>query len=309
MEQNMKQTVCFGLWFALLLLLGWPVVAFCQTGLISSEGQSLILLTGQYQQFMDVISGDWQKYGQAFTELQNLFIKIFAGVIVGVCLAFFLHYLVIGAKHFSHDGEKILFFNVFSRLIHWIAALSFSLLVCTGLMVIFGRYLGGGMLGNTARLVHIGAAIVFSGNAILMFLIWFKDMLPKAYDIKWLFILGGYLSKEKKPIPAGKFNAGQKMWFWGVSLGGMVLAISGYMLNRFDSGLDILRIASLTHNFLAAALLAVYITHLYMALFAIKGALSSMKTGYKPIEEVEILHSRYVQPEKELVVKNQRKQE
>jgi len=41
--------------------------------------------------------------------------------------------------------------------------------------------------------------------------------------VKWMMIVGGYLSKEKKPIPAGKFNAGQKMWYWIATLGGMVM--------------------------------------------------------------------------------------
>ena|GEM_PF-7050420 len=63
---------------------------------------------------------------------------------------------------------------------------------------------------------------VLTGNwqdsVIPMFLLWVKEMLPRPYDIKWFFIMGGYLSKEKLPIPAGKFNGGQKMWFWLVTV-------------------------------------------------------------------------------------------
>ena len=103
---------------------------------------------------------------------------------------------------------------------HWLAALAFSLLVITGLLVIFGKFVGGGALVLTGRSVHLVSAAVFAVTAVLMFLIWLKDMLPMPCDIAWLFILGGYLSKKKKPVPAGKFNAGQKMWFWLATVGG-----------------------------------------------------------------------------------------
>ena len=115
-------------------------------------------------------------------------------------------------------------------------------------------------------------------------------------DIAWLFILGGYLSKKKKPVPAGKFNAGQKMWFWLATVGGGIMAYTGWYLYTFNAVTDQLRIMSLIHSFLGATLVALFLVHLYMSLFAIKGAITSMINGYKPREEVEILHSRYKIP-------------
>jgi formate dehydrogenase subunit gamma len=50
---------------------------------------------------------------------------------------------------------------------------------------------------------------------------------------------------------------------------------------------------AIIHNLLGALLVAFFIVHLYMAVFAIKGSLASMISGYKPKEELEILHSRY----------------
>ena len=44
---------------------------------------------------------------------------------------------------------------------------------------------------------------------------------------------------------------------------------------------------------LGIALLAFLLTHLYMSLFAIKGAIQSMITGYKSKDEVDHLHSKY----------------
>lgn len=244
-----------------------------------------------------VYTDDWQQYGQMFTDLQSaLFSRIFLFILTLIPALFLIHYIVIGAKHFDHDGPEVLFFPAFTRLVHLIAAISFSLLVITGLMVIFGKLLGGGTFVMSGRNVHLVSALVFTITAVFMLLIWFKDMLPMPYDIAWLFIMGGYLSKKKKPIPAGKFNAGQKMWFWLATVGGGVMAYTGWYLYTFQATPDQLRIMAIIHNFLGAALVALFLVHLYMSLFAISGAIQSMITGYKPREEIEILHSRYKIP-------------
>jgi formate dehydrogenase subunit gamma len=160
-------------------------------------------------------------------------------------------------------------------------------------MVIFGTYLGGGTLIRTARTVHLVAAMVFVLPCLLMFITWLKDMLPQLHDIGWMFIMGGYLSKKKKPVPAGKFNAGQKMYFWFATFGGGVMAYTGYIIWGMGATVDTVRLYTIIHNVLGMGILAFYLTHVYMSVFAIAGSLDSMKTGYKPKEEVDILHSRY----------------
>jgi len=171
-------------------------------------------------------------------------------------------------------------------------------------MIAFGSYLGGGTIIEYARHLHGLATILFTISVIPMFLFWFIDMLPTFDDIKWMFILGGYLSKEKKEIPAGKFNAGQKMWFWIATLGGIVMIITGAFmyLQDFDYGIaklfgisqiDLLRATAIIHNVLAFVVMALFFTHIYMSLFAIKGAVHSMINGYKEEEEVKYLHSTW----------------
>jgi formate dehydrogenase subunit gamma len=126
-----------------------------------------------------------------------------------------------------------------------------------------------------------------------MFLFWMKDMLPALYDLKWMMIMGGYLSKEVKPVPAGKFNAGQKMWFWLATLGGAVMAVTGYFLYVLQGNIDILRLSAIIHNALGAVMVAMFLIHLYMSIVAIKGSLGSMINGYKNETELKILHSRF----------------
>lgn len=251
-------------------------------------------LTTTYQQISALFTGDWQQYGQLFTNLQQyLFPRLFLLVISIVPVIFFLHYIAIGPMSFPHDGKQVYCYNLFVRIIHWCAALSFSLLVVTGLLIIFASLVGGGSIGLLARNIHLLSAVAFTGTAFFMFLLWIKDMLPALYDIKWMIIMGGYLSKEMKPVPAGKFNAGQKMWFWLATLGGGVMAVTGYFLYSLQGNIDTLRLFAIIHNFLGAAMVAMFIIHMYMSIAAIKGSLNSMISGYKPEAELKILHSKF----------------
>lgn len=285
--------------FKYVFLLTLFLVAGFAALVSAQEGQALAgLSAGSSADYFDTligtISGNWQEYGQLFTTLQGQwFWKVFLVIITAVPAVFLLHYMIIGAKHFDHDGEQILFFPLFTRVVHFFAAVSFSLLVITGLMIVFGSSLGGGALIRFARTVHLVSAIVFVLPALLMFIMWLKDMLPQLHDIAWMFILGGYLSKKKKPVPAGKFNAGQKMYFWFATFGGGVMAYTGYIIWGMGADVDTVRLYTIIHNVLGMGIVAFYLTHVYMSVFAIAGSLESMKTGYKPKDEVDILHSRY----------------
>jgi formate dehydrogenase subunit gamma len=263
------------------------------------EGQALAGLSTEssadyYHTLIAIISGSWQEYGQLFTTLQGQWLwKAFLVVITAVPGVFLLHYLIIGPKQFDHAGEQILFFPLPARIIHFIVAVSFSLLVITGLMIVFGGYLGGGTPIRLARYVHLASALIFVLPAMVMFVMWLKDMLPQFHDIAWIFMLGGYLSKKKKPVPAGKFNAGQKMYFWFAIFGGGIMAYTGYNIWGMEAHIDTLRLYAIIHNVLGMGIVAFYLTHVYMSVFAIAGSLESIKTGYKSKDEVDLLHSRY----------------
>jgi len=247
----------------------------------------------------------YQTWGELFVYLQvHWFRVLFFGITVGVLVVFFLHYIVIGPKKFSHEGKGIYVYSVFKRIIHWMAALAFVIIVPTGFMMIFGKELGGGELVLTARYLHSIGTVLFLISAIPMFLMWLIPMLPTFDDIKWLFMLGGYLTKKKVVVPAGQFNAGQKMWFWVAILGGFVMIITGAMMYFQDFNLpilgglgldqiDIIRISAIAHNFLGMGVVALFITHMYMSLFAIKGSLDSMIDGHKSVDEVRYMHSSF----------------
>lgn len=252
------------------------------------------LLSHDFGQLNALFTGEWQQYGQLFTNLQqHLFPRLLILLCTTIPVLFFLHYIVIGPISIPHKGREIYCYTLFVRIIHWLAALSFCLLALTAMMIIFAKFTGGGSVGITARHVHLLSALLFTGSIFFMFFIWLKDMLPALYDLKWMLIFGGYLRKELRPIPAGKFNAGQKMWFWLAVPGGGIMAVTGYFLYSFQGSTDLLRISIIIHTFLGAAILAMFLVHLYMSTTAIKGSLGSMISGYKNEAELKILHARF----------------
>ncbi len=243
--------------------------------------------------------------GALFTLLQSTYFKpLFFGVLFGIPAVFLLHYIVIGPMIFSHDRKKIYVFTLFNRIIHSIAGVAFIILIPTGLVMMFGSFFGGGEFVRFCKEIHAITTLLFIVSIVPMFFMWVRWMIIHWDDFKWMMILGGYLNKDKKPVPAGKFNAGQKMWFWLATLGGFIMIASGAAMYFQDFKLDIitswglsqidfLRASSIVHNILGLGVLALFLTHVYMSVFAIKGAIHSIITGYKEEEEVEILHSSF----------------
>jgi len=253
--------------------------------------------------------------GRLFTTLQSTYFKpVFFGVIISVLVGFLIHYLVIGPMIFSHDRKKIYVFTLFNRIIHAIAAIAFTILVPTGLVIMFGSTFGGGTFVVVCREIHAISTLLFLVSVFPMFFMWVRWMFLHWDDIKWLMIVGGYLSKGNKPVPAGKFNAGQKTWYWLATLGGVLMIITGAAMYFQDfelpyltpllkeyglAQIDFLRGSAIVHNVLGLAVTVMFFVHIYMSVFAIKGAIHSIITGYKEEEEVEILHTSYYRKLKE----------
>ncbi len=288
----------------LLMLLGLSSIAFAYTA-VSEANQDLIYTMLAYGKEGSVY------LDEVFVALQTkLFKNTYLGIIVIIPLIFLVHYLIIGPKKFSHEGKKYYIFSLFNRIIHGMSAVSFMVLVPTGLIMMFGSYFGGGEFVRVSKELHAVSNFLFMISVVPMFIMWVRNMLFTGEDIKWFMILGGYLSKEKKPIPAGKFNAGQKMWFWVCTIGGIVMIFTGITIYVQDLNLGILtmfgftkiemlRYCIIVHNIVGMAMVALFFTHVYMSMFAIKGALQSIINGYKEEEEVKILHSSYYKELKE----------
>jgi len=209
------------------------------------------------------------------------------------------HYAAVGPKRFSHEGGKLRVFSLATRVNHWIATASCTLLIVTGMVMLAAAAPGpqslleGTGIVQAAWRIHGVTALVFVLTALFMLGEWTLPMLPRRYDLGWLKIVGGYLSKQKRPVPAHKFNAGQKMWFWVAMLGGLVLGGTGLVTHLFVGGTPLLNLVAMVHHLAATAIVVMYGVHVYMATLAVQGSLSSMIDGDKPEEEVAILHPLY----------------
>ncbi len=247
-------------------------------------------------------------FGALWTFLQgsHYFSYGAAIAIVALILVFSAHYLAVGPKEFDEESGHVLAFSGAIRLVHLVAAVSWVVLVPTGVVMMWGESFGGGFFVRLMKNMHAVATVLFVISVIPMFCAWAYRMLPRLYDVKWMLIVGGYLSKTKRAIPAGKFNAGQKAWFWVATLGGVVMILTGAAMFFLDfkapfaegwglTQIEVLRLSAITHNILGIGCAMFLLVHIYMAVFAIKGSIHSMINGHKSEEEVYVLHHYWYQ--------------
>src|SRR3546814_6933772 len=64
---------------------------------------------------------------------------------------------------------------------------------------------------------------------VMMIVLWIGHNLPNRHDFVWL-AKGGGMFGRRVHAPAKKFNAGQKILFWIVILGGISISLSGLVL-------------------------------------------------------------------------------
>ena len=96
---------------------------------------------------------------------------------------------------------------------------------------------------------------------------WVWDNLPDRYDANWLRQGGGLFDRSGNTHPpAGRFNAGQKLIFWSVVLGGGALAASGiFLLFPFVfADVNGMQTAQVIHAIVGSLLVAIMIAHIYI---------------------------------------------
>ena len=125
----------------------------------------------------------------------------------------------------------------------------------------------------------VGPIFIFS---IVVFVAKFiRDNIPRAYDITWLVKGGGVLTGEV--IPAGRFNAGEKIWFWGGVIGlGAISSVSGLVLDfpNFDQTRLTMMIANIVHVISGLWFIMWASTHIYLGTVGTTGAYEAMRDGY-----------------------------
>ena len=183
--------------------------------------------------------------------------------------------------------HRILRYAFHERAWHWVAGFSYIYLLLTGLafwtpwLFWIAVLLGG---GQTSRTFHPWIGLLFAIAIVAMYSMWHAQMGVTQADKDWFGAVGHYARNEDdKMPPAGRYNAGQKSLFWGFVICGALLFLSGLVLwfpEYIPWNLRYLRYtAVLIHASSALLTIGLFLIHVYMGVFAERGAFGSVIRG------------------------------
>ncbi|MGJ8624266.1 MAG: formate dehydrogenase subunit gamma [Yoonia sp.] len=235
----------------------------------------------------------------------------------GTLLALGLFYAIRGRIriHGEKTGRTITRFKAFERFGHWLLASSFIILALTGIITLFGRkflipafgHESFSALAVVSKWVHNNVSWAFMIALVIVFVVWVVHNIPDRTDLAWMAKAGGLFGGDHPP--AKKFNAGQKMIFWGVIVLGGSISLSGLSLlfpfefNLFGHTFSLLnswgvpgwvglsdlpyplqpqeemQFAQLWHALVSFVLIAVIFAHIYLGSVGMEGAFDAMGKG------------------------------
>ena len=188
----------------------------------------------------------------------------------------------------AHDDEMVPRYTLAERLNHWIGALTYIYLLITGL-AFWSPYLywlaaivGG---GPVARAWHPWVGLIFAASFFWMSKQWYVDMEIDESDRAWARAIPDYIQNhDEKLPPAGRFNYGQKLFFWAMFYSVALLLLSGIGLWYTEAipwNLRFLRYAAiLVHAGVALITIGLFLIHVYMSAILEEGSFGSMIHGY-----------------------------
>ncbi len=255
-----------------------------------------------------------QPQGRDYRSFREGVLPWLGGIFVlGMILALAAFYFTRGRirlEHSEESGRKILRFNALERFAHWLTAMCFIVLAISGLNYIFGKRLLMPLIGpdafaawsQYAKYAHNFLAWPFMLGLLIILVVWIRDNIPDRTDVTWLKQGGGFLGDAHPP--ARRFNAGQKMVFWSVVLGGLALSVSGIiMLFPFGASgviglqLDIngMQWAQYVHATVGVIMIAIIIAHIYIGTLGMEGAYDAMGSGEVDLAWARAHHSLWVE--------------
>ncbi len=271
-----------------------------------------------------------QSGGETWRNFRNGPLSTYGAWAMGAALGLLgIFYLIRGRIMISHgwSGRTIERFTDIERTAHWLMAVSFIILGLTGLNTLYGRYVVLPIVGKDLfatisiffKWLHNYVAFAFMLGLLLAFVMWVKHNFPNSYDVKWLASGGGMFSKDSHP-PAKKFNAGQKILFWLIMLGGLSISMSGWaLLNPFNTtmfaktfaflgifgiglptnptAMQEMQFASAWHAIMGLFLICVIFAHIYIGTIGMQGAMDAMWTGHVDENWAKEHHSVWAEEE------------
>lgn len=189
-------------------------------------------------------------------------------------------------------------YSFHERICHWITAITFTYCLSTGLafysphLFWIALALGG---GPTSRFWHPILGLLFFVAALWMHAIWRRDMLMSAVDRAWLNNVKYYATNRDDLMPVqGRFNAGQKLFYWAMFYGAFLLILSGLAM-WFPEYIPfqwawVRDVAILVHETAALITIGAFIIHIYMGVFLVPDGLRGMLFGLVPAAWAKMHH-------------------
>lgn len=269
----------------------WSEVKSGQPNYTSLPGREMGVLVQPQARFFG--QDKFTTAGEAWRQYRNGPITFYGGWLV-VLVA-----LVIAALYFGrgpiklHDkptGRLIERFSSAERWAHWTMGISFVVLGITGLIILFGKHVLLPVIGYTlfawltalAKNLHNFVAPLFMASLLVFIVMYVKDNLPKAYDFAWFGKVWGFFFRGEH-IASGRFNAGEKAWFWGgVVVLCLIVSASGLVMlfPNFEQLRSTMQQMNIIHGVAALLVIAASLGHIYMGTIGVEGAYQSMRTGY-----------------------------
>jgi formate dehydrogenase subunit gamma len=259
-----------------------------------------------------------QPDGRTWREFHQVTLRwIGAIAILGMLGLLVVFYLIRGMVKIEggRSGATVKRFNAFERFVHWMTAASFVVLALSGLNITFGKELLTPLIGPVAfaewaqwaKYAHNYLSFPFTLGVALMFLMWLAWNFPTLTDIRWL-LQGGGIVGSKHP-PARRFNAGQKVIYWVVVLGGGAAAVTGYLLmfpfyataiGGYTVGttdIAAVQLAQMVHAIVGVLFIAIMLAHIYIGTVGMQGAFEAMGSGDVDVNWARQHHSLWLEKE------------
>ena len=173
------------------------------------------------------------------------------------------------------------------RVGHWLNAAAYVYLLGSGLALFtpfmwwIAFVLGG---GPTIRFWHPWVGLVYMATILWMHSEWRGDMRSIPEDKEWEKNIKAYVENRDEVMPPqGRFNAGQKQFWWVMLWCSLILLVTGVILwfpEKFPLGLHwLLTITVFIHSVTALVTIAAFIIHVYMSVWMTPGSMRAMIEG------------------------------
>ncbi|MBI3376353.1 MAG: formate dehydrogenase subunit gamma [Betaproteobacteria bacterium] len=234
-----------------------------------------------------------QSAGETWRQIRNNLVTVWGGFALIIALAIIAAiYFAVGPvkTHDKPTGRMVPRFSQIERWAHWTVAISFCVLAVSGLVMLFGKHVLLPLIGYTLfswltsllKNLHNFVSPVFILSVPVLVLIFIRDNLPKSYDFAWFAKAWGLFMRNEH-IPSGRFNGGEKVWFWGFVVGlTIVSSVTGLILlfPNFDQTRSTMQLAWIFHALSALLFILGALGHIYVGTIGVEDAYQCMRTGY-----------------------------